>query len=231
MDQVPTLTHLVHSCQRLRADLERKTTTMTGMSLVHAIFSFLCTLTALFFFFRLVNGCRGLSHFDVENEVGHGMMAIGMLFMLAPAGWFSADLLRWNMLLFAAASLWWTCRLFVRKPLLALLLEKNGAHSPIQSEVRSDAIQVFMHGGMCYLFLLMGSMVVSMMQPVIYISCLLLVSFAFLTLFFGREISQDLQAASMDRLQLGAHLAHALMSGMMCWMFLAMIAMTQAMRG
>ena len=82
------------------------------------------------------------------------MMAIGMLFMLAHAGWVSADLLHWNMLLFA-----------------------------------------------------------------------------FLSLFFGREIFQDLQAASMDRLQLGAHLAHALMSGMMCWMLLEMIAMTMAMRG
>ena len=88
-----------------------------------------------------------------------------------------------------------------------------------------------MHGGMCYLFLLMGSMVVSMMQPVIYLSGLVGILFAFLALFFAREISQDLQAASMDRLQLGAHLAHALMSGMMCWMLLDMIAMTMAMRG
>jgi hypothetical protein len=204
---------------------------MTGMSLLHAIFSFLCILIALFFVFRLVSGCRWLSHVDAENEVGHGMMAIGMLFMLAPAGWFSVDLLHWNMLLFAAASLWWTCRLFVRKQRLALLLEINGRHSPIQSVVRSDAIHIFMNGGMCYLFLLMGSMELSMIQPVIYISCLLCVLFAFLSLFFGREISHDLQAASMDRLQLGAHLAHALMSGMMCWMLLEMIAMTMAMRG
>ena len=158
-------------------------------------------------------------------------MAIGMLVMLAPAAGFSADLLHWNMLVFAAASLWWTCRLFVRKQSLALLLGKHGTHSPIQSEVRSDAIHVFMHGGMCYLFLLMGSMVVSMMQPVIDLSCLLCLLFAFLSLFFAREISQDLQAASMDRLQLGAHLAHALMSGMMCWMLLEMIGMAMAMRG
>ena len=212
---------------------------MAGMSLLHAIFSLLgiliCILIALFFFFRLVSGCRWLSHFSAEHEIGHGMMAIGMLFMLAPAGWLSADLLHGMMFLFAAASLWWTCRLCVRTQRLAPVLENNGTHSPSQSEVwsevRFEVIPIFMHGGMCYLFLLMGSMILSMMQPVIYISCLLVVLFAFLALFFGREISQDLQAASVDRLQLGAHLAHALMSGMMCWMLLEMIAMTMAMKG
>ncbi|MGO8950759.1 MAG: hypothetical protein ACLQUY_24525 [Ktedonobacterales bacterium] len=204
---------------------------MTGMSVLHAICSFLCILIALFFFLRLVNGCRWVTHFDAGNEVGHGMMAIGMLFMLAPAGWFSAELLHWNMLVFAAASLGWTCRLVGRKQRLALLVGNNATHSPIQSEVRSDAIQIFMHGGMCYLFLLMGSMLLSMMKPVLYISCLFCLLFACLALFFGREISQDLQAASLDRLQLGAHLAHALMSGMMCWMLFEMIAMTMAMRG
>ena len=103
---------------------------MTGMSVLHAIFSFLCILIALFFFFRLVSGRRWVSHFDAEHEVGHGMMAIGMLFMLAPAGWFSADLFHWNMLLFAAASLWWTCRLFVRKQrLCAPVGKKRNARS------------------------------------------------------------------------------------------------------
>jgi len=201
-----------------------------SMSSLHAMFSLLCILIALFFCFRLVSGSRWVSPFDAEHEAGHGMMAIGMLFMLAPAGWFSAALLHWTMLVFAAASLWWTCRLFARKPLGALLLGKNGAHAPIQSEVWSDAIHLFMQGGMCYLFLLMGSMVVSMMRPVIDFSCVMSVLFAFLALFFGREISHDLQAASLDRLQLGAHLAHALMSGMMCWMLLEMIAMTIAMK-
>jgi hypothetical protein len=215
----------------VKADPERKPITMTGMSLLHAIFSFLCILFALFFCFRLVSGCRWVSHFDAENEVGHGMMAIGMLFMLAPAGWLSDDMLSWNLLVFAAASLWWTCRLFARKPLLALLLKKSGAHSPVQSTVRSDVMQVFMHGSMCYLFLLMRSMVWSMTQAVTDISCLLLVAFAFLTLFSSHEISQDLQAPSMDWLQLGAHLTHVLMSGMMCWMFLEMITMTIAMKG
>jgi hypothetical protein len=109
----------------LGADLERETITMTDLRSLHVIFSFLCTLSALFSFLRLVSGRRRLSHFDAEKEVGDGMMAIGMLFMLAPVGWLSADLLDWNMLLFAATSLWWICRLFVRKPLLALLLKKT----------------------------------------------------------------------------------------------------------
>jgi hypothetical protein len=211
----------------LGADLERETITMTDMRSLHVIFSFLCTLIALFSFLRLVSGRRLLSHFDAEKEVGHGMMAIGMLFMLAPAGWLSADLLDWNMLLFAATSLWWICRLFVRKPLLALLLKKNRA----RSTVRSDVVHVFMHGSMCYLFLLMRSMGWSMAQPVTDVTCLLLVSFAFLTLFSVREVSQDLQATSMDWLQLGAHFAHVFMSGMMCWMFLETITMTMAMKG
>jgi hypothetical protein len=125
MDQMPTLTPLVHSRPLLGAALERKPITVTGMSFLHTLFVLLCILIALFFCFRLVSGGRWVSHVDAEHEVGHGMMAIGMLFMLAPAGWFSADLLHWNMLLFAAASLWWTCRLFVHKPLLALLLGKT----------------------------------------------------------------------------------------------------------
>ncbi len=119
---------------------------MTGMGILHAMLSFLCILIAMFFFFRLVSGCRWVSHVDAENEVGHAMMAIGMLVMLAPAGWFSADLFQWNMLVFAAASLWWTCRLVVRTQRFALLVEKNGMHSPIQSEVRSDAIHIVCMG-------------------------------------------------------------------------------------
>ena len=123
MDRMPPRTNRVHSCQLVRADLERNTITMTGVSLLHAIFSLLCILIcipiciliciliAVFFFFQLVSGCRWVSHCDAEHDVGHAMMAIGMLFMLAPAGWLSADLLHWNMLVFAAASLWWTGRL------------------------------------------------------------------------------------------------------------------------
>jgi hypothetical protein len=33
----------------------------------------------------------------------------------------------------------------------------------------------------------------------------------------------------MDKLQLGANMAHLLMSGMMAWMFLEMISMTMSM--
>jgi hypothetical protein len=98
---------------------------MTDTRSLHVIFAFLWTLNSLFSLFRRVRGRKVLRHFDAEKEVGHGMMAIGVLFMLAPAGWLSADILSWNMFVFAAASLWWTCRLFVRKPLLALLLQKN----------------------------------------------------------------------------------------------------------
>lgn len=163
--------------------------------------------------------------------MGHGMMAIGMLVMLAPANWLSPNLLRWNILLFATASLWWTFRLFARKPLLALLPGKNGTSSPAQSEVCADAIHVFMHGGMCYMFLLMSSMVMSMTRPATYVTCLFFVSFAFLTMFYGREITHDLRTARINWLQLGANLAHVLMSGMMCWMFLEMLSMTMTMRG
>ncbi len=203
---------------------------MIGMSSLHMIFSSLCILIALFSFVRLVSGRRCLSHVDAEKEVGHGIMAIGMLFMLAPAEWLSADLLFWNMLVFAATSLWWTCRLIVRKPLLAPLLKKT-VHVPVQSVVWSDTMQVFMHGGMCYLFLLMRNMGWSMTQPVTDVTCLLLILFALFTLFSGREISQDFQALSTDWLQLSAHLVHVLMSGMMCWMFFEMIIMTMTMKG
>ena len=90
---------------------------MTDTRSLHVIFAFLCLLIAFFSCFRLVSSRRCLGHVDAGHEVGNGMMAIGMLFMLAPAGWLSADLLDWNIFVFAAASLWWICRLFARKPL------------------------------------------------------------------------------------------------------------------
>jgi Domain of unknown function (DUF5134) len=168
-----------------------------------------------------------MRHFDAENEVGHGMMALGMVFMLAPADLLPSELIDWNIILFAVASLWWTFRLLTRKPLLALLSGKNGE----RSTVRSDTIHVVMHMGMCYMFLLMSSMALSMTQPAIYANDLFCVSFAFLTLFYGREITKDLQAEKRDWLQCGANLAHAFMSAMMCWMFLEMLSMTMSMRG
>lgn len=198
---------------------------MTSINPLYAFWSLLCILIALFYLFRLVGGWTQFSHFDAENEVGHGLMAIGMAAMFAPAGLLTFDLIRWNILLFAIASLWWTCRLLVRKPLLALLLHKNGERSAFQS----DAIHVLMHVGMCYMFLLTSNMAFSMTQPTIYANCSFFVSCAFLTFFYGREISKDLQATKIDRLQLGANVAHILMSGMMAWMFLEMISMTMRM--
>jgi hypothetical protein len=187
--------------------------------------SLLFLLIACFYLFRLVSVRPWINHVDAENEVGHGMMAIGMMVMLAPAGSLTSDLIRWNIILFALASLWWTFRLFARKPLLAVLLRIHGGHSPFQS----DAIHVCMHVGMCYLFLLMSSMALSMTQPATYLSSLFCVVFAFLTVFYGREIAKDLRTAKLNRLQLGANSAHLLMSGMMCWMFLEMLSMTMSM--
>ncbi len=198
---------------------------MTSLSPLHAIFSFLCTLITLFYLLRLVGGRAHLPHFDAENEVGHGLMAIGMTVMLAQASDLSSELVRWNIILFALASLWWTIRLFARKPLLAIGSRTNGVYSTFQS----DAIHVLMHVAMCYMFLLINSMAFSMTRPAIYANCLFFVSFAFLTLFYGREISKDLRVAEIDRLQLGANLAHLLMSGIMAWMFLEMISMTMSM--
>lgn len=190
-----------------------------------AIFSLLFLIVACFYLFRLVSVRPWIDHVDAENEVGHGMMAIGMMVMLAPAGILTSDLIRGNIILFALASLWWTIRLFARKPLLAILLRTNGGYSTF----RSDAIHVFMHVGMCYMFLLMSSMAFSMTQPATYVNCLFFISFAFLTFFYGREISKDVHTTKMDRLHLGANIAHLLMSGMMCWMFLGMISMTMRM--
>lgn len=79
------------------------------------------------------------------------------------------------------------------------------------------------------MFLLLSSMAFSMTQLASSVNCIFFVSFAFLIFFYGREISKDLHAGKQDRLQLGANIAHALMSGMMCWMFLEMMAMTMSM--
>ncbi|MBO0784086.1 MAG: DUF5134 domain-containing protein [Ktedonobacteraceae bacterium] len=199
---------------------------MTGNSLLSPFWVFLCTVVALFSVLRLVCGRRCSSHVDAEHEIGHGMMAIGMALMLAPAGLFPPDLLWWNSFLFAATSLWWTSRLFVRKPVLALLSGKDATPTTIQS----DGIQVLMHSGMCYLFLLMRSMVFSMTQPALSVTVIFFVAFALLTCFYGRETTKDLQAPQKDWLQCGAHLAHVCMSAMMCWMFLDMLIMVVSMK-
>ena len=149
-------------------------------------------------------------------------MAIGMISMLAPLGPLTSDIIAWNIILFAVASLWFTGRLFARKPLLALLLHTNGASSTLQAE----AIHVFMFVGMGYMFLLMSSMSFSMTSPVVALTYGFCFSFTLLLLFYVREIGKDLQTAKMDWLKLGANVAHALMSGVMSWMFLQMISMT-----
>jgi hypothetical protein len=190
-----------------------------------AIFMLLFLLLACFYLFRLVHLSLWIAHLDAENEVGHAMMALGMVIMLAPSGWLSAAILHWNVVLFATSSLWWTVRLFARKPLLALFLRLPGG----LSTVRSDAIHVLMHASMCYMFLLMSNMAFSMTQAATYLTCLLLVLYAGLTLFYGRKIAENLRAMPLDRLQLGDDLAHLLMSGGMCWMFLTMIAMVVTM--
>jgi hypothetical protein len=199
---------------------------ITGNSLLSPFWVVLCTVIALFYVFRLVCGRRFLSHVDAEHEIGHGMMAIGMALMLAPAGRFLPDLLRWNSFLFAAASLWWTSRLFVRKPVLALLSGKDATPTTIQS----DGMQVLMHSGMCYMFLLMRSMAFSMTQPAISANVIFFVAFAILACFCGREATKDLQAPQKDWLQCGAHLAQVCMSSMMCWMFLEMLTMAVSMK-
>lgn len=199
---------------------------MTSTSSLYTFWVLLCISIACFYLFRLVCGRAWLGHFDVENEVGHGIMAIGMIFMLAPAGLLFSVLIRWNILLFASAALWWIFRLFVRKPLLALLAGRDGERTPF----RSDAIHVFMHIGMCYMFFLLSSMAFSMTQLATALDYGFCFCFALLTFYYIRESYRDFQAAKKDWLQFGANLAHVLMSGMMCWMFLEMIAMTMNMR-
>jgi hypothetical protein len=198
---------------------------MATGSPLSVFWSLLFLFIACFYLFRLVSVRPWINHVDAENEVGHGMMAIGMMVMLAPAGSLTSDLIRWNIILFALASLWWTIRLFARRPLLAILLRIHGGHSPF----RSDAIHVCMHVSMCYLFLLMSSMALSMTRPATYATSLFFVVFDFLTLFYGREVAKDFQAAKMNWLHCGANLAHVLMSAMMGWMSLEMLSMTMSM--
>jgi hypothetical protein len=75
----------------------------------------------------------------------------------------------------------------------------------------------------------MGSMVLSMSLGARWLTDLFGVAFAVLTVWYGREVLADLRSVKKDGLQLGANLAHVLMSAMMCMMFLNMIAMTMTM--
>jgi hypothetical protein len=181
--------------------------------------------TACFYLFRLIHWQTWLHSLDAENEIGHGLMALGMAVMLAPAGLLTSSLLHWNILLFTMAFLWFIGRLFIRKPFLAVLLRADTLHSP----TRSDAIHALMHAGMAYMFLLFNSMTLSMSLPATYLSCFFFVSFAFLTYFYLREVSRDTRAGRKDWSGRGTNLAHLLMSGVMSWMFLEMLTMTMSM--
>jgi hypothetical protein len=198
---------------------------MTTLGPLHSLWFLLCALVAVFYVVRLVSPHTWIHSLDAENEVGHGMMAVGMIVMLAPAGVLIPDLLRWSVILFAIAFLWFLVRLFTHKPLLAVLLRAQG----VCSTWRSDAIHALMHAGMSYMFLLLGSMVFSMTLLATALNCFFFVSFAFLTCFYVQEISKDVHTAKKDWLKVGANVAHVLMSGIMGWMFLEMLTMTMTM--
>jgi uncharacterized protein DUF5134 len=198
---------------------------MATLSLFSAFWLLVSIAIMLFHLLQLIKGCVRMSLVAVENEGSHAIMAIGMVYMLSPTDFLTSHLLHWSMLLFAITCLWWICRLFTRKPLLAILLGKNGE----ASSFLSDAIHVFMHGGMLYMFFLMNRMSFSMTQPAISTNSIFFASFTFLALVYSREISKDLQTTKLNWEQLGANVAHLLMSGMMGWMFLEMISMSMSM--
>ena len=198
---------------------------MTSIDLLHAFGLLLFPLIALFYLFRLIGGRAWLSHFDGESEAGHAIMATGMVFMLAPAVLQTPTIVLWNVILFAAASLWFVGRLLTRRPLLALVSRKNRVASAFQA----DAIHVFMNAGMCYMFLMMRSMVFSMMPLAVSLDYGFCLAFLLLTLFYAREVARDVQPVKKDWLALGANVAHVLMSGGMVWMFLGMISMNMSM--
>jgi hypothetical protein len=194
---------------------------MIDTSLLHVIFLVLCSFIAVFYLFLLLSKQRRESQCDREHEVGHSLMALGMLLMLVPANILNPSLLHWNVAVFALASFWWLMRLFLRRPLLTALRRSTGK----QPSFQADAMHMLMHGGMCYQCVLMSSMALSMTHPAIAAAGAFFVSFVFLALFYGWKLSRGLQRAQLDWRQCGANLAHALMSAMMSWMFLEMILM------
>lgn len=197
----------------------------TGNNVLTALEMLLCAVIACFYLLRIISHRRWLSQFDVENEVGHGIMAVGMIYMLMPVSMFSPDFLGWNMIIFALAALWWTLRLCVHKPLLVFVLGESAEYSPISS----DAIHVVMYLGMSFMFALMLSMAFSMTPFAILFIRVFFFFFAFLTFFYGQEILQVLRVTKVDWLTLSANIAHILMSGMMCWMFFGMLSMSLTM--
>ena len=199
---------------------------MTSIDLLRIFGLLLFPLIALFYLFRLVGGRAWLSHFDGESEAGHAIMAIGMTFMFAPVAFQTPGTVFWNIILFAAASLWFAGRLVTRRPLLVLVSQKSVGFSSFQA----DAIHVLMNAGMCYMFLLMRSMAFSMMPLALSLNYGFCLVFLLLTLFYAREVSRDLQPGRQDWLTCGANVAHTLMSGGMVWMFLGVIAMSMSMQ-
>lgn len=195
---------------------------MTTSGPLSVVWSLLFMLIAFFYAFGLVSSRAWIHHGDAGSEVGHGMMAIGMTFMLTPLGVLNFHVIRWNIILFALASLWFIGRVLARKPLLAIVSRTTVGHYT----VRADAIHVFMNVGMSYMFLLMSSMTFSMTLLAIYLNFTFLLSFAFLTVCSVRKVSADLQIAKMNWQKLGTDTAGALMSGVMSWMFIEIISMT-----
>lgn len=179
-------------------------------------------LIALFYLLRLARGRTWIGHVDVESEGGHAVMALGMVCMLVPAPLLTSPLLFWNIVLFAVASLWFTGRLALQRPLL------NGVfQAPVRASTwQADAIHMLTNVGMCYMFLLMSNMAFSMFPLILPLTYGFGLSFLLFTLFYGREVLKDAQAMKKDWLQYGANVAHIVMSAGMFWMFLSMIEMT-----
>lgn len=181
-------------------------------------------LLAVLYLSRLLWDRQRVRPVDAENEVGHALMALGMAFMLTqpdPA----SNLLQWSAVLFAVAAVWWAVRFCLQRPVCAFLCRQTGVSSPRQS----DVLHMCAHAGMAYMFLLMGSMALSMMPGASLALSLFALFFACLTCFYGCKSVRDLLLARRAWLQSGADLAHALMSAVMCWMFLRMFMMTMSM--
>lgn len=200
---------------------------MANFNPLSAFWLSLLVMIALFYVCRLVFFLVRVRRFDLESEIGHGLMAAGMALMLAPSALLTMESIRWNIFLFAFVALWFAGRLLARKPLIAVLCA-SGERSLWQA----DAIHVLTSIGMICMFLELGNMALSMTPPVIWLNCAFFSTFAYLLLSYTREISKNVQkTASIDWLKLGADLAHVLMNGLMGWMFIEMITMTMNMQG
>ncbi len=199
---------------------------MANTNTLAAFWPCLFIVIALFYGFRLAISLSGIRRYDLESEIGHSLMAIGMALMLAPPAFQTPELIRWNISLFTLASLWFAGRLLAHRPLLTILTRRTDRE---RATLKADAIHLFTYIGMAYMFLEIASMALSMTQTAIYLNCSFFVAFAFLLLAYGREISGALQTNNIDWLKLGADLAHLCMNGVMSWMFIEMISMSMRM--